>query len=566
MEGALMATRKADRTKKPARKPRKRKPRERSSAQHAGEAPEAPATVEAGEETGMKGLVEDLHERRQKAKLGGGEEKIAVQHERGKLTARERIDLLVDPGTFVEIGIQAGPHSSQRAMEGREAPADGVITGWGDVEGRRCAIAAYDFTVMAGSMGMTGEFKVGRLREMALQKRMPLIWLLDSAGARIQEAAGSMFAGSGHLFREEVTMSGVVPLVAGMLGPCAAGTAYIPGLADFVPMVSGQAAMALAGPHLTKAVTGEDISMEDLGGAKVHCRKSGVGDLEVADDPECIEAIKDYLSYFPSNCEQKPPLRETSDTDDRMSEKLLDIVPESSRQPYDMYEVIGEIVDDGEIFDIKPKFARTLITCLARFGGMPCGIVANQPKQLAGILENDSADKAARFINLCDAFNIPLLFLQDVPGFMVGSKVEQAGIIRHGAKMLYAVSRATVPKLTVVVRKAYGAGYYVMCGKAYEPDLIVAWPGAEISVMGPEGAVNIIGRSAIEASDDPEATRQQMLEQVKSSIDPYLAAKNDLVDDIIDPRETRPTVINGLRMAADKRVQRPWRKHGVMPV
>jgi acetyl-CoA carboxylase carboxyltransferase component len=547
MEGTLMAT------------------KDRSS-EHKGEAPEAPAEVEAGEETGMKGLVEDLHTRREKAKLGGGEEKIAVQHERGKLTARERIDLLVDPGTFVEIGIQAGPHSSQRAMEGRDAPADGVITGWGDVDGRRCAIAAYDFTVMAGSMGMTGEFKVGRLREMALQKRMPLIWLLDSAGARIQEAAGSMFAGSGHLFREEVVMSGVVPLVAGMLGPCAAGTAYIPGLSDFVPMVVGQGAMALAGPHLTKAVTGEDISMEELGGAKVHCRKSGVGDLEVADDPECIEAIKTYLSYFPSNCEQKPPIRETSDPADRMSERLLDIVPESSRQPYDMYEVIREIVDDGEFFDIKPKFAKTLITCLARFGGMPCGIVANQPKHLAGILENDSADKAARFINLCDAFNIPLLFLQDVPGFMVGSKVEQAGIIRHGAKMLYAVSRATVPKITVVVRKAYGAGYYVMCGKAYEPDLIVAWPSAEISVMGPEGAVNIIGRSAIEASDDPEATREQMLETVKQQIDPYLAARNDLVDDIIDPRETRPTIVNGLRMSADKRVQRPWKKHGVMPV
>ena len=514
----------------------------------------------------MKGLVDDLHQRRDKAKLGGGEEKIVVQHERGKLTARERLDLLVDPGTFVEIGIQAGPHSSQRAMDGKEAPADGVITGWGDVDGRRCAIAAYDFTVMAGSMGMTGEFKVGRLREMALQKRMPLIWLLDSAGARIQEAAGSMFAGSGHLFREEVVMSGVVPLVAAMLGPCAAGTAYIPGLSDFVPMVVGQGAMALAGPHLTKAVTGEDISMEELGGAKVHCRKSGVGDLEVADDPECIEAVKTYLSYFPSNCEEKPPIRETADPDDRMSEKLLDIVPESSRQPYDMYEVIREIVDDGELFDIKPKFAKTLITCLARFGGMPCGIVANQPKQLAGILENDSADKAARFINLCDAFNIPLLFLQDVPGFMVGSKVEQEGIIRHGAKMLYAVSRATVPKITVVVRKAYGAGYYVMCGKAYEPDLIVAWPTAEISVMGPEGAVNIIGRSAIEASDDPEATREQMLEQVKKQIDPYLAARNDLVDDVIDPRETRPTIVNGLRMAADKRVERPWKKHGVSPV
>ncbi len=530
------------------------------------EAPEAPAETEHGGETGMKALVDDLHERREKAKLGGGEEKIAVQHERGKLTARERIDLLVDPGTFVELGIHAGPHSAQRAMEGKEAPADGVITGWGDVDGRRCAIGAYDFTVMAGSMGMTGEFKMARLRELALQKRIPFVWLLDSAGARIQEAAGSMFAGSGHLFREEVTMSGVVPLVAAMMGPCAAGTAYVPGLSDFVPMVVGQGAMALAGPHLVKAVTGEDISMEELGGARVHCRISGVGDLEVKDDHECIEVVKKYLSYFPANCEERPPAHETSDADDRMSEKLLDIVPESARHPYDMYEVIREIVDDGEFLDIKPKWAKTLITCLARFGGQPVGIVANQPKQLGGILENDSADKAARFINLCDAFNIPLVFLQDVPGFMVGSKVEHAGIIRHGAKMLYAVSRATVPKITVVVRKAYGAGYYVMCGKAYEPDLIVAWPSAEISVMGPEGAVNIIGRSAIEASDDPEKTREEMLAAIKKQIDPYIAAKNGLIDDVIDPRETRPTIIRGLRMAREKRIQRPWRKHGVMPV
>jgi acetyl-CoA carboxylase carboxyltransferase component len=534
--------------------------------EHEGESPEAPAETEHGTDTGMRGLVEGLHERRETAKLGGGEEKIAVQHERGKLTARERIDLLVDRGTFVELGIHGGPHFSQRAMEGREAPADGVITGWGDVDGRVCCIAAYDFTVMAGSMGMTGEMKVGRLREMALQKRMPFIWLLDSAGARIQEASGSLFAGSGHLFREEVTMSGVIPMVAAMLGPCAAGTAYIPGLSDFVPMVVGQGAMALAGPHLTKAVTGEDISMEDLGGAKVHCRKSGVGDLEVKDDHECIQAVKDYLSYFPANCEQQPPVVESADPEDRMSERLLDIVPESPRQPYDMYDVIREITDDGELFDIKPKFARTLITCFARFGGRPAGIVANQPKHLGGILENDSADKAARFINLCDAFNIPLVFLQDVPGFMVGSKVEHAGIIRHGAKMLYAVSRATVPKVTVVVRKAYGAGYYVMCGKAYEPDLIVAWPTAEISVMGPEGAVNIIGRSAIEASDDPEATRQKMLEEVKAIIDPYIAAKNALIDDVIDPRETRPTIVRGLRMAKDKRIERPYRKHGVMPV
>jgi methylmalonyl-CoA decarboxylase subunit alpha len=511
-------------------------------------------------------LTEQLHEARERAKLGGGEEKIKKQHDAGKLTARERIDLLVDEGTFVELGIHGGPHFSQRSMDGKEAPADGVITGWGQVDGRPAAIAAYDFTVMAGSMGMTGEIKVGRLRELALQKRIPLIWLLDSAGARIQEASGSLFAGSGHLFREEVTMSGVVPLVAGMLGPCAAGTAYIPGLSDFVPMVSGQGAMALAGPHLTKAVTGEDISMEDLGGAKVHCRKSGVGDLEVADDEECIRAIKTYLSFFPSNCEERPPVRETSDPDDRRSDKLMEIVPESPRQPYDMYDVIREIVDDGEWFDIKPKFARTIITCLARFGGQPVGIVANQPKQLGGILENDSADKAARFVNLCDAFSIPLVFLQDVPGFMVGSKVEHAGIIRHGAKMLYAVSRATVPKITVVVRKAYGAGYYVMNGRAYEPDLIVAWPGAEISVMGAEGAVNIIGRSAIEAAEDPDAMRETMLDAVRAQIDPYIAARNATIDDIIDPRETRPTIIGGLRMAATKRVERPWRKHGVMPV
>jgi len=363
-----------------------------------------------------------------------------------------------------------------------------------------------------------------------------------------------------------VTMSGCIPLVAALMGPCAAGTAYIPGLADFVPMVSGQGSMALAGPYLVKAVTGEDVTQEELGGAKIHCRKSGVGDLEVKDDADCIDAIKKYLSYFPSNCEQSPPIRPTTDPIDRMDEELLDIVPESPRHPYDMYDLIERIVDDGEYFDLKPKWAKTIITCFARFGGRPVGIVANQPKQLAGILDNDSADKAARFINLCDAFNIPLVFLQDVPGFMVGAKVEHAGIIRHGAKMLYAVSRATVPKVTVIVRKAYGAGYYVMCGKAYEPDLIVAWPTAEISVMGPEGAVNIIGRSAIEASDDPERTREEMLAQIRKSIDPYIAAHNDVIDDVIDPRETRPTLIRALSMAGTKRVERPWKKHGVMPV
>jgi acetyl-CoA carboxylase carboxyltransferase component len=514
----------------------------------------------------LRSLVDDLNERRERARLGGGPERIERQHAQDKLTARERLALLIDDGTFVELGIHGRPHFAQRAMEGKEAPADGVITGYGKVDGRLVAVAAYDFTVMAGSMGMTGELKVGRLRELALGKRIPMIWLLDSAGARIQEAAGSLFAGSGHLFREEVVMSGVIPQVAALMGPCAAGTAYIPGLADFVPMVKGRGSMALAGPHLTKAVTGEDVTQEELGGSKVHTRISGVGDLEVADDEECIRAVKDYLSYFPHNCEQQPPIADTADPVDRMDDELLDVLPDSPRKPYDMYDVIARIVDDGRWFDLKPRWARTIITCLARMGGRPVGIVANQPRQLGGILENDSADKAARFINLCDAFNIPLLFLMDVPGFMVGTKVEQAGIIRHGAKMLYAVSRATVPKVTVVIRKAYGAGYYVMCGKAYEPDLIVAWPSAEISVMGPEGAVNIIFRKQIETSDDPDATRAEMIEGIRKTIDPYIAAGNAMIDDIIDPRETRPTVIRALEMAETKRVERPWKRHGVMPV
>jgi acetyl-CoA carboxylase carboxyltransferase component len=291
-----------------------------------------------------------------------------------------------------------------------------------------------------------------------------------------------------------------------------------------------------------------------------------VGDLEVDSDEECIAAIKSYLSFFPPSCDEAPPRREPVDPIDRAEDDLLDILPDSPRHPYDMYEVIRRIVDDGEWFDIKPRWARTIITALARMGGRPVGIVANQPKHLGGILENDSADKAARFINLCDAYGIPLLFLMDVPGFMVGTKVEQAGIIRHGAKMLYAVSRATVPKVTVVIRKAYGAGYYVMCGKAYEPDLIVAWPSAEISVMGPEGAVNIIFRKQIEASDDPDAARAEMIEGIRKTIDPYIAAGNALIDDVIDPRETRPTVIRALEMAETKKVERPWKKHGVMPV
>lgn len=514
----------------------------------------------------LRPLVDDLRERREKAKLGGGAERIARQHEQGKLTARERLALLIDEGTFTELGIHGRPHFSQRAMEGREAPADGVITGYGKIDGRLAAVAAYDFTVMAGSMGMTGELKVTRLRELALTKRIPMIWLLDSAGARIQEAVGSLFAGSGHLFREEVVMSGVVPQVAALMGPCAAGTAYIPGLADFVPMVKGRGSMALAGPHLVRAAVGEDVTQEELGGSRVHCRKSGVGDMEVASDEECIERIKAYLAYMPSHCEERPPALPVSDPIDRRDDDLLDVLPGSARQPYDMCEVIRRIVDHGEWLDIKGQWAKSIITCLARMGGRPVGIVASQPRHLGGILDNDSADKAARFVNLSDAFGIPLVFLMDVPGFMVGTKVEEAGIIRHGAKMLHAVASATVPKITVVIRKAYGAGYYVMCGRAYEPDLIVAWPTAEISVMGPEGAVEIVMRKQIEEASDPDAKRRELVEAYREIIDVYVAAGNAMIDDVIDPRETRPVICRALEMAEGKRVDRPWRRHGVVPV
>jgi acetyl-CoA carboxylase carboxyltransferase component len=514
----------------------------------------------------LRPLAEDLAARRQRIKQGGGADRIAKQHAAEKLTARERLELLIDEGTFVELGIHGRPHFSQRAMDGKEAPADGVVTGYGKVDGRLCAVAAYDYTVIAGSMGMTGELKVARLRELALTARIPMIWLLDSAGARIQEAVGSLFAGTGHLFREEVVMSGVVPQVAALMGPCAAGTAYIPGLADFVPMVRGRGSMALAGPHLVRAAVGEEVTQEELGGSRVHCRRSGVADLEVADDAECIERIKQYLGYFPAHCEEPPPKVSPEDPVERGDEELLDVLPDSNRKPYDMYEVIRRIVDEGPYFDLKPQWAKTIITCLARFGGRPAGIVANQPRQLGGILDNDSADKAARFINLCNAFGIPLVYLVDVPGFMVGTKVEEQGIIRHGAKMLYATANATVPKVTVVLRKAYGAGYYVMCGRAYEPDLIVAWPSAEISVMGPEGAVEIIFRKQVEEADDPDAKRRELIANFRKIIDVYVAAGNDMIDDVIDPRETRSTICRALELASGKRVSRPWKRGGVVPV
>jgi acetyl-CoA carboxylase carboxyltransferase component len=513
--------------------------------------------------------ISDLNSRRAKHLAMGGEEKIAKQHERGKLTVRERIDLLFDKDTFVELGLLAHQQQVRGSAEidADGTPADGVVTGHGLVEGRQVWVIAYDFTVMAGSMGAVGEqFKAARVRELALRYRKPIVWLLDSAGARIQEAAGSTFAGTGFLFADQVVMSGVIPQVAAMLGPCAAGTAYIPGLADFVPMVKDTSSMSLGGSRLVKAATGEDVSDHDMGGSQVHTYESGVGDNEVADDRECIEMVRRFLSYFPSSNTEAAPFVETGDSADRSVEGLDQIVPVNPRTAYDVRRVIKAIFDRDTWFEVKPTWAKNIVIGLARAGGHSVGVVANQPMQKGGILDSDAADKAARFIRMCDAFNVPLVYLMDVPGFLVGSQVEKEGIIRHGAKMLYATSEATVPKITVVMRKAYGAGYYVMCGKGYGPDVIVAWPMAEISVMGPEGAVNIIFNKQIEASSDPEAARAQMIEAIRAQINPYLAAGWAMIDDVIDPAETRRVIIRGLEQARDKTVDRPWRKHGNIPV
>ena len=521
----------------------------------------------------MREKVEELLLRRAEALKMGGEARLQRQRERGKLDARARVSLLLDEGTFREIGLLA-THLGRLpgANEGdKPSPADGVVCGTGLVEGRPICVASYDFTVQGGSIGPVGERKVSRLRELALRERIPMVWLIDSAGARLtadadQAAWIASFADTGYLFREQVVMSGVVPQVAAMVGPGAAGTAYIPGLADFVPMVKGTSSMAIGGPYLVKSVVGEEITEEALGGSKVHTEISGVADLECPDDTACLAAVREYLGYFPARAGEKPPRRASSDPVERRDEALLDIIPASARQAYDVHKIIKCIVDDGRFFEIKPKWARNLVTTLARIDGRSVGIVANNPMYYGGILDVNSADKAARFINVCDAFEIPLVFLQDVPGFMVGSKVEQQGIIRHGAKMLYAVATATVPKLTVVLRKGYGAGYYVMNGRAYEPDALLAWPGAEISVMGAEGMVAIAANKLLAASEDPKALKEQLAAGLRPQIDIYKVAALGLVDDVIDPRETRPVLAHYLRLTEHKKVERPYRKREIAPV
>jgi acetyl-CoA carboxylase carboxyltransferase component len=527
----------------------------------------------------MRERVETLKSRRARNLQMGGPERIERQKSKGKLTARERLDLLFDKDSYEEYGLLAAQDGALPSEEDRPTSADGVITAVGEVEGRPVCAALYDFTVFGGSIGEVGEKKVARLREMALRSRLPMVWLVDSAGARIAPTISddpkmissrmASFADTGYLFREEVVMSGVVPLVSAMVGPGAAGTAYIPGLADFVPMVKGVGSMAIGGPYLVEEMVGEKVSEDDLGGSKIHNDISGVADAEYPDDKACIAGVREYLGFFPSHNGEKPPRKTTSDPITRGDEALLDVIPDNPKRAYDMHKVIQAIVDDRVFFPIKARWAKNIVTGFARIDGRPIGIVASNPMFYGGVLDVNASDKAAKFINLCDAFSIPLVFLVDVPGFMVGTKVEQAGIIRHGAKMLYAVASATVPKITVVMRKAYGAGYYVMCGRAYEPDLIVAWPGAEIGVMGPEGMVSIAGRKLLETADTKEerdAVKQQLVDRIKPHIDIYRAAAMALVDDVIDPRETRRVIARALKRTDHKLVERPHRRREVAPV
>lgn len=506
--------------------------------------------------------LEQLSQVKTRNLLMGGQEAVAKQKAQGKLNVRERIALFADKGTFMEFGLLADHTPSNRELDGKATPADGVVTGTCLVEGRPVAVAAYDFTVLAGSMGEVGERKVERIRKLALEERIPMVWLLDSAGARIQEVAGAHFAGTGGLFYEQIEMSGVVPQVAAVMGPTAAGTSYIAALADYTPMVKGIGSMALAGPPLVKAAIGEDVTTEDLGGSKVHCQISGVGDGEFADDASCIAAVRKYLSFFPSHCKTKPPIRrDVRGLNIPISDEILSILPEDPRKAYDMKRVIGLVVDHGDFFELKPDFAKNIIVGFGRVMGHPVGIVANQPSFMGGAIDVDASDKATRFMMTCDAFQIPVVFLHDCPGFLVGSRVEKMGIIRHGAKMLHTVANLTVPKFSVVVRKSYGAGYYVMCGKGLKPDLIVGWPTAEISLMGAEGAANIVMKN----KNDGDAKAAKVAEY-KANIGGLISARLGHIDDLIDPRETRQVLLRGLQFTFNKRPPRQRRKHGVIPV
>ncbi|MBW1797309.1 MAG: acyl-CoA carboxylase subunit beta [Deltaproteobacteria bacterium] len=513
----------------------------------------------------MKEKIQELNNLRDHLKFGGGPSKIKAQHSKGKLTARERIDKLLDPGTFTEIGLFAKHRCTRLGMDKKELPADGVITGYGEVDGRTFFIYSQDFTVMGGSVGPVHQKKMAETAALAFEAKAPLIGLYDSAGARLQEGSENItFA---RLFYQNARCSGVVPQIAAIMGPAAGGSVYSPALMDFIIMVKKTSFMFITGPSTIKAVTQEETDNEALGGSARHCRKSGVADLEAEDDDDCIKKIKGLISYLPSSCFEKVPLAAHQDDPNRLCPKLEEIVPAERKKVYDVRLAINEIVDKGSFYEIKPYFARNMVIGFARMDGRTIGIIANQSKFLGGTIDIDASDKGARFIRILDAFNIPIVTLMDTPGFLPGINQEHGGIIRHGAKMLYAYSESTVPMVTIILRKAYGGGWAAMGPKELGIDLVFAWPTAECASMGPEGAAEVIWAEEIRNASDPVKARKKFVEEYdRDFANPYLAGALRVIDDIIYPAETRQKIIQSLRMLEKKDRPRSPRKHGIMPV
>lgn len=509
--------------------------------------------------------IDELMERKLKIELGGGDERIAAQHNRGKLTARERIDLLLDNDSFVELNAFIQHRATHFGMDKLEAPGEGVVTGYGKIHGRLVYVFAQDFTVFGGALGEMHAKKIARIMDLAAQNGAPIIGLNDSGGARIQEGVVSL-DGYGHIFYRNAIYSGVVPQISVILGPCAGGAVYSPAITDFVFMVEKTSQMFITGPKVIETVTGEKISSESLGGAKVHSSISGNAHFTGESEPEVLEQVRKLVSFLPQNSKEIPP-QLSADQNDDWRDDLAEIVPVEGTKVYDVRKVIEQVLDQGDFMEVQPDFARNIVIGFGRIGGKTVGMIANQPKVMAGGLDINSSDKLSRFIRFCDCFNIPLITFEDVTGFFPGINQEHGGIIRHGAKILYAYSEATVPKITVILRKAYGGAYVALNSKAIGADIVYAWPNAEIAVMGPEGAANIIFAKDMEQSDNPMATRAEKVGEYREKFaNPYVAAANGMVDDVIDPRETRKKLRESLEMLQNKQETRPGKKHGNMPL
>jgi propionyl-CoA carboxylase beta chain len=512
----------------------------------------------------MADKLKRLEELRREAEAGGGADRIRAQHERGKLSARERLDLLLDDDSFVELD-RFVTHRTV-GLESRKYLGDGVVTGYGTVHGRLVYVFSQDFTVFGGSLSEAHAEKIVKVMELALKNGAPVIGLNDSGGARIQEGVVSL-GGYADIFLRNTLASGVVPQISAVLGPCAGGAVYSPAITDFVYMVRGISYMFVTGPNVVKTVTHESIDMEGLGGADVHASTSGVAHFACDTELECLESIRTLLGFLPQNNREDPPRRETNDSHQRADEELLGIVPDEPSRPYDMLEIIRRVVDDGRFYEVHRDYAGNIVVGFAHLGGHAVGIVANQPAVLAGVLDINSSVKGARFVRFCDAFNIPLVVFEDVPGFLPGVAQEHGGIIRHGAKLLYAFCESTVPRLTVITRKAYGGAYDVMNSKHIRGDINLAWPSAEIAVMGPKGAVEVLFRREIAAAADPAADTTEREQEYRDRFaHPYIAAARGYIDDVIDPRETRPRLISALDMLRNKRDSNPPRKHGNIPL